>query len=383
MSVVNYSRNAQIDSVFTKILTQNGFEDTANAPFLTQFISAVKSAFREELTSIYDIASQTDLGRATGEYLDRWGGVLNEPRAVTTYATDTSLSNVYIELYPSASAGDLTSTGEGIPIPKGQIIHDTTSTNIFQTLDDVVIPANGSRVYVRVIAVSPGALSVPANTLNTIDYSLADISTVKSTAATTYSLVAGNDVKIESGSVDASDEVYRYVLSQKAKSWGLVNQNRYLTLMDIPEIVNIITKEIGGGVHVYLDTKSPQYDELCRYIAEKAIRAFGTKGIHFRVLSPVYRSVVWKLGLIVDTDYDAAVVGAQIKAKIATIINNTAMGAAIDLGTILESITESIPGISYLESKKFIFNGNELISGICNQQFNEKAQITIQDITIS
>ena len=388
MSYSSYNRTTSIDDQFRTILSAQGFVNTTSAYFLNQLLTSLKRAYKDQFSELYAIASQVDIARASNQYLDRWGTVLAQPRTSATYAADLTLSNVRIQITPIAIVSQITSDENGLSFPAGTIIRDNASTVMVELVDPAHIEPSANGVYVRVIASTPGLLSIPAGTLTVIDFPISETGAIIPNGASSYSFEVIQIADITGGN-DAltDDDAYRYILEKKAESWGLVNESRFQTLMAIDDLVDVTMKEVPGGVHIYLDTKHPSFDTMSKYVAAQVIKAFSTKGLHFAVFTPVYRQMTMRLQLALDTTgttvYDKVVVAGDIKTRLNLSIANLPMGTTIDPYTIVDTLSNEIAGIGTLTVSNVTYNGKTVIAEQIPQQFNEKGQLPITGIVIS
>ena len=387
MAYTTYPRNLTIDEQFSTIMSQNGYVDVKSAYFLNQFISVLSRSYKDQFAAIYALASQTDIATATGSFLDRWGSLLNVSRGSYAYAQDLTLSNVRICISPTAAAGAITSDGGSLQIPAGTYIRDAASSVIFATVDAAVIPADRDGVYVRVIATTPGEQQVAAGTLTNVDFDLADAGNIIPAKAASYTLSASQAQSISGGAEKLDDETYRFILLKKANSWGVVNAERFQTLMGIPDVVSVKLVEVPGGVHVYLDTKHPSYDEMCVSIAQRVISQYGTCGLHWAVFPPIYRSMSTSIAVILRADVlpipDSIAVSNVIKTKLSVAIAEQSIGSAIDLQTILDDIVSDMSDVQSCNVASVSYNGRQLLARSIVQRFNEKAELPVSAITVA
>ena len=385
MSYSTYNRTTTIDEQFRTILTQQGFVNTTSAYFLNQLLTALKRAYKDQFSELYTIASQVDISRANGVFLERWGEVLAQPKTSASYASDMSLSNVRIQITPTATAHALTADTNGLSFPAGTILRDNASSVMVKLLDSAHIEPTATGVYVRVMATSPGVMTIPAGTLTIVDFPLQESGSIAGNS-TTYALEVVQHADITGGSNTLDDDAYRYILEKKAQSWGLVNDDRFQTLMAIDDLVTVILKEVAGGVHVYLDTKHPAFDEMAIYIANAVVASFGVKGLHMAVFTPVYRPLSVKLQMTLAASgtvtYDKLERGAVIKTALNLKIANIPMGTTIDPYAMIATIANETAGIDTLSLVGMTYNGKPVIASQIPQQFNEKAQLPISGIVI-
>ena len=386
MSFTTYNRALTIDDQFKTILTAQGYVATSSTYFLNQLLTVLKRAYKDQFAELYSIASQVDISRAAGEFLDRWGSVLAQPRTSASYANDMTLSNVRVQISPTALAKDITTDGLGLTVPAGAIIRDAASTILFKAVDPIVIDADADGVYIRVISLSPGELTVPAGTLTVVEFPIAETGSLIANGASSYSLAAVQSAAISGGTNILDDETYRSILSAKSQSWGLINDQRFQTLMAVEDLVTVTLKEVPGGVHIYLDTKHPSLDEMVTYIAKQVITAFNTRGLHFAAFTPIYRPVTVKLQLNVDTStsttYDKVQLTGKLQTQSVLAIANSPMGATLDLTSILTDVADGIDGIESIVLQASTYNGKTVIADTIPQQFNEKAQLSITGMTV-
>lgn len=382
MALVTYNRTNIIQRSLSKILTNNGYISINDAPFLGEIVGAINSALTGKYNQVYEIANNVDIGRANGEYLDRWGKFLDEPRDIPNYATDMSLTNVYIELDPNINAGQLTTDGAGITIPEGTIISTESGDSQVQTLDDTYIGADRSRAYCRVSATDPGVTYVSPGTLVVVDYNLNNVGTILPSSILTYSLVANNAREITGGVAFAEDDTYQFVLSEKAKSVGLFNENKVNSILDVDDVISIYIDEYIGGAIIYLDTADPILTEAVVTNARQVLQQYRTLGQSVQVYTPIIRRLQLKIQVEVKNKEYIGNTSATIKSHIINNIITSYMGDSVQYTEIVngaKNVDENIIGIRILESA---VDGRTLTSGYIPLHYNERISIAEGDITI-
>lgn len=384
MAMVTYARGSLVDSSLTRILTENGYIDISGSPFLGRIMDLLRSSLRNDFNGLYEIAANVDIGRARGEFLDRWGAIMDEPREMLRYAIDLSLDNSYIRLSPEGvTAGELTLGGTGIPIPAGTVLTSKDRSYQVQILDTVYIRSNRDKAYVRVVSSAPRVISIPAGVLSLVEYELGDVENILPSALGTYTLTAGNTRSIDGGSDYADDTVYQYILKEKRSSLGLFNENTVNGLMDIAQVVNISLKEYYGGAMVYIETREPSVNEAVVETARVALRGRRSLGNSVNVYSPLFRKTVLSLSLELERDDLLNVTKSSVQNDLYQSIINTGMGSSIDLPSLVSDVCAKYPDIKGNRLLGATYNGRKLIGSSIKQAFNEKATITREDILIA
>lgn len=382
MAIVTYKKNNSISSKLTKISNDNGFSSITSNSFMGQIILAIRDQFEEELNLVYDVGSNIDIGRSKGEYLDRWGRILGEPRDTISYALDLSLSNVYINLSDGITAGSITTDGSGIIIPKSIPVYASLTGQTVQLIDNVYIAPSENGAYARVIATSPGELYIPSNSIDEIGFTLRDVNNVTNANATRYSFEVTNNFDIEGGQNSADDSLYKYILTERTKSIGLYNQSKINTLMDMPQIVNIYTNMIDGGIYIYIDATNYEILDSLVEVARSVIKSEWIRGYPISVYPPILRKVSMKLRInLIEPDI-SLVSQTELMNKLVYDITNTKMGEAIDFKSMIMVAADELPNVRNVSIRNIKYNSKELARGAITQQFNERAIISPIDIEI-
>lgn len=382
MALVTYDRTSVIQGSLDRVLTNNGYVSITDAPFLGEIVGAINSALTGRFSELYSIADNVDIGRATGEYLDRWGRFLKEPRSIPTYAFDMSLSNVSIYIDPGVEVGTITTDGMGITIPAGTQILDGNNTALVKTIDDIYIRANRSRAYCRVASVNTGVTYIGAGTLTEPDFSLSSAINVMPSALANYTLKGINDKEISGGASYADDQTYQYILEQKAASIGLFNSNKVNSLLDLNEIVSIYVHEYTGGAIVYLDTTDEVLTERAVQNARIVLEEYRSLGQSIQVYTPLTKRLKLRIQMQVKKPEYLSTTSATVKTYIANMINSASMGEVVnhlEAVTTSKMINDNIVGI---RMKEATLDGREVTASYIPLHYNERVIISEGDITI-
>ena len=383
MALIPYERSASLDARLTEIATTNGFLDISSTQFLGQLMNAIKDAIRTDYTRLYEIADNVDIGRASGEYLTRWGNIMGEARSTRSYAHDLSLDNVEIYLDPDINAGSLTTDGLGFPINPGTIITSSTDSSTFTTLDHAYMRSERSSCFVRVAAAQPGALFVPAYSLDTLSIGLGDIEGINTAIASSYALKVRNNREINGGAVDADDALYRYILQQKSESMGLFNDSKINTVLDVEDIVRLVIHEYCGGINVYVETRNTGVNDVAVASASAYLRSIRPRGTALNVLSPFLRQLALEVQLDLVDDSARITTVENFRAQLYQQILDRRMGVDIDLGSLIDSVKNmfsNVAGVRLLRARY----GKRILTGYnVRQHFNEKATTTQALVVVS
>lgn len=383
MALVTFERTNEISNALSKVLSNSGYVDISGSPFLGAIVRALQAALDTEYTKLYEIAQNVDLGRATGEYLDRWGQFLNEPRASLSYATDMSLSNVRIYISPTVNARQLTIHGDGISIPAGTGLTNDDHTIVCETLDDVYIRPDRNDAYCRIICTTPGAIDIPAGTLTTASITLSDISNVLPSAIASYTLTCTNNYPIRDGSEQATDDDYRYVLLQKAQSIGIFNENTVRSVLDITDIVRISIQEYRGGASIFVETKNIQNVDAVVHTIETNLRQQRSLGLCIHVYPPIIRYFTATVKLILKNSDPTNQTNEQFNKDFVTAVNTLPMGSAIDFEQIVQEIARDSAHITSAHIISASYGGRVMVNFSVGQYSNEKALTSEDRITVS
>jgi hypothetical protein len=169
---------------------------------------------------------------------------------------------------------------------------------------------------------------------------------------------------------------------ERSKSIGLYNENRINALMDIPEIVDIIIKEVQGSVYVYIDTENTSLLDSLVEVARKVIQAQWIKGYPIMVYPPILRTVKMNISLSLKLADPIGTTQSLLATEIVNTITNSRMGDTIDFKTLALNAAATVDNIISAKVTSCTYNNRQLISMLVNQHFNERAVITASDIEI-
>ena len=382
MPSITYDRRTDMESVYAGIRTDHGIVSASESPFISSFTSAMLDAYGLRLDEIYDLETELDISRCSEPFLNIWGKILGEGRGSYSYAVDTSLSNVRINLFPSTVvAGDITTDGGGIPIPRGLLLYGATSR--VRTLDNTIINSDSTGVYVRVMADQQGVYSIPASSIMYCDALPVQMTGVDPTLAKNVTFTVSQASSINGGSSPVAIDVYRYILMRKGEAMGLFNEARLQTLLRIPDVVRIVVDEYQGGAIVYLDVTLPDIADIVVGIAQVLTSAMAGIGRSVVVSAPIYRKVQLQLRGDLKSTANENEAKSNLKAEVCKNINNISMGGRYDISDILSaSVSSSGNSFSSMKCTNQYVGGRKATSLAISLAFNEKAYITTTDITI-
>lgn len=374
MALVTYRRDQLLSNVLGSIASENGFINIKDAPMLGSIIRAVESALSAGYRELYDIAKNVDIGRASGQYLDRWGNLLGEPRTTVGYASDLSLTNTSIFIRPEVTASQLTIEGTGITIPSGTLISSEDGTYSVTTVGDALMLPNRSEVFVKVIATSTYIDTIPAGVLNTVSLSLADIPNVIGGASRTYRLIARNRLPITGGRGIANDELYRYILKESAQSLWLFNEARIRKLLDILQVRQIIIDEYRGGVVVYIETTDPSVAEGVAHIAEAHLASEKPVGYALTVSPVILRHLRLTVGATFDNSDPGqlASLRQQFAQAIAAHVNNYYAGESVDILSCVAAAADQLGTVTAYSVRTATVDHRALLGMTVSQRTNQK-----------
>jgi len=385
MSVITYSRLPQIDKSLNLVLTDNGYIDLNSSPFLKQFVSVIKEATKGPYTELYSISSNIDIGRAKGQYLDRWGGFLNQSRTTISYASDLSLSNVEIYIYSPTStvtAAQITNDAGDIYIPSNTKVSSPDGLYVFRTIDNVKITGDKNSVFVRVISETEGNVYVPSNYLSLVSLNLNEISNIMPVSTTRYQLRCRNSKEISGGTSIADDNTYSYMLKETAASIGLSNDRKLNTLYDIEDVYDIKVIKYRGGLSVFIDaTDISKLDQVLQ-TAKNYIKNNLNFGMPVYCFKPIVKTFKPTISIVVknkdnlDSNYET------FKTTIVDKISQSKMGTTIQMQTIINDAISNNPGILSGSMKEGYIGGRKLLNSSIELMFNERVTTEINDITV-
>ena len=382
MALTTYERSNEVTFKIGQILSSAGYINGASAPFMGQIIEAIRSSLIAEFNLLYEIPNNVDIGRASGEYLDRWGRFLDESRTTPGYVTDLTLDNVSIFLDPAITAGEITTDASGISIPKGTIISSENEEFAVETIDDIYIAADRNNAYCRVISVNPGDTFIPVGVLTVPSITLGEIENILPSALASYKLMANNNNDIAGGSNIADDETYRYILEQKAGSIGLFNEGTVNTILDIDDIIKVNIYEYLGGVNVYIETKDIELNDELVQAGRMSLRNNSPLGTPVNVYAPLFRRFLASVQLELKNRDSFNETAATVKTIIADYVSELFMGDTLEIQPILDFVKESVENVVGIRLISGTVGGRTLISNIVGVEFNEKVIMAEEDVTI-
>jgi len=385
MSVITYSRIPQIDKTLSLVLTDNGYLNINNAPFLNQFMTVIKDAIKGPYNEVYSISSNIDIGRARGQYLDRWGRFLNQSRSTISYASDLSLSNVEIYIYgtnadPIASA--ITIDANDIIIPSNTILTGSDKSYVFRTIDNVKISGDKNSVFVRVIAETEGAIYIPSGYLTNISLKLNEISNIMPIATTQYQLKCRNNKEISGGTSTADDATYSYMLQETAASLGLSNDRKINNLYDIENAYDIKLVKFRGGISVFIDATDISLIDQVIQTARNHIKNNMNFGTPVYCFPPTVRTFKPIINLVIQNKENLGNNYESFKTSLSERINKSKMGSSIQIQTMIDDIISTSPGILSGSMKEGYVGGRKLLGSSIELMFNERVATAITDITV-
>jgi len=382
MPLTSYSRTDNIASALSHVLTATGYNNVTGSPFLGSIVQAIQEALMTEYGSLYEIADNIDIGKATGEYLDRWGRFHAEPRSTISYAKDLSLSNCSVYLDPTVTAGEITTLGEGITI-NNLVLANTSGTKVFEALDQVYIRPDRSEAFFRVVCISPGAIEISPGDLSVVNTNLSDISNVLPSAAGAYTLKGRNRYSISSGVEMASESDYRYTIMKKAESVGLFNESKVNSVMDATDVVKIALSEYRGGANVFIETKTIQNVDAVVAVVRTALRQYRSLGYCINVYPPLLRYLTGQIKVSLKNEELSSTTRPSFLSSFCTSINAVEMGAAVDFNNILSALVTNFSNVSSARMLSTAYGGRTLAKASITQKFNEKVLTSEDRFSIS
>jgi len=385
MSIVTYSRLPQIDKSLGLVLSDNGYLDINNSPFLNQFVTVIKEAVKGPYNELYSIADNIDIGRARGQYLDRWGKFLNQPRDTISYASDLSLTNVELYLYGTDGfplAADITNNAGDITIPSNTILSGSNSIYTVRTIDNVKISGDKNSVFVRVIAETAGNIYIPSGYLTNVSLSLRDISNIMPVATTRYQLRCRNNTEITGGTSVADDTTYSYMLQETAGSLGLSNERKLNTIYDIENVYDIKAVKYRGGICVFIDATNISEIEKVLLSAKNYIKNTMNFEPPVYCFPPIIRSMNVVIALTTKTKTSLSNNYDEFKTLFVEEIRKSKMGDTIQIQTIIDNIVAEYPELLSGSLTDAYLGGRQLLNSTIELMFNERVTITNDNITM-
>ena len=380
---VQYPRTSNLTERFKKIATENGYVNIANSRFLGQLMKANVKSAEAEYDKLYAIPENIDIGRARGEYLDRWGRIMGEGRRSVSYAMDLSLSNVLLSISPTRAVREITKNGGGLILKPGIDLRNSSDSLRFETIDTLMILPTNSSVYARVISAQPGEVSIPAGGLSIVRTALEDVcDNILPSMIGRYTLSVTNEKTISGGSSYADDPTYQYILQQRARSIGLLNEEKINMLMDIDGVANIIKDPYFGGMNIYLEPTTAELKDVIVATARKFLEEDIRKGAPINVYSCLTRRLKISVSIDTKTPDTYATSIDSFKSSLRYLVNTERMGSTLDLDLASKSIMNSDENITAVRINSIYYNNRTVIGSVVPQHFNEKAFIGENDITI-
>lgn len=384
MSVITYSRLPQIDKTLNLILTDNGYLDLNNSPFLMQFVTAIKEALKGPYNELYSISSNIDIGRAKGAYLDRWGKFLNQARSSISYASDLSLSNVEIYIYGAsvATAAEITNDAGDIIIPSNTKISSPDGSYTFRTIDNTRISGDKNSVFVRVIAETEGNIYIPTNYLTSVSLKLNEVSNIMPIATTRYQLRCKNNKEISGGTSVVDDTTYSYILQETSASLGLSNDRKLNTIYDIEKVYDMKLVKYRGGISIFIDATDISDIDHVVQSAKNYVRNNMNFGMPVYCFPPIIKSFKPTISIVLKVKDNLSNNYETFKTEIADRINKSKMGNTIQIQSIINEVISTTPGILSGSMKEGYIGGRQLLGNTIELMFNERVSTTISDITV-
>jgi hypothetical protein len=384
MALVTYNRTSLVPENLSTIATKNGIVNISGAPIIGAIVRSVEDSLAIGFSELYDLAKNVDIGRSTGQFLDRWGSLLNERRSTVGFATDISLTNTFIAIIPERPVGSLTVDGNGIVIPNGTILRSEDGTYSVSVIGNTTMRSDRSRVYVKVIATSETIESIPPGALTVVDLSPLQIPNFISGVARNYSFSCYNSNDIVGGSSMADDELYRYILQESSQSLWLFNDARIRKVLDILAVRNVVINVYRGGSIVYIEATEPSIAEQVAVIAERSLLNDGPLGLSIRVAPVIYRTLALTLKCSLTTGDPSEI--ASIYSTIAAYITNRIglhySGDNVQIDTIVQEaqtqVGSVVDGISIVSAT---VDGRSLVSFTVQQYQNQKLITEPSNIT--
>lgn len=384
MSIITYSRLPQIDKSIGLVLTDNGYIDLNNSPFLKQFVTVIKEAARGPYEELYSISSNIDIGRASGSYLDRWGRFLSQARTTISYASDLTLNNVEIYIYGDSgnpTAAEVTNDAGDISIPSGTVVTGDDGLYSFRLIDNVKITGEKNSVFVRVMSENEGNIYVPGNYLSSVSINMNEISNIMPIAVTKYKLKSRNSKEISGGTSVAEDGVYRYMLQETAASLGLSNERKLNNLYDIEDVYDIKIKKFRGGISVFIDATDTAKTEQVVQTARNFVRSMSF-GMPVYCFAPIIRTFKPVISVVLKTKDSLGNNYADFKTLVSEKINTLKMGTIVQIQSIIDEAVAETPGLLTGSMKEGSVGGRQVLGKSVELLFNERIYTSTTDITV-
>jgi len=271
--------------------------------------------------------------------LDLWAEFFGNPRGLSTYTQDLSLTNVYFYI-EGIERADLSASD--ITIPAGTAVSAGGVEKFFKTTEDVVLTTSMVSVFAPVRADrTGGAYNVNANelTMHNLDLTLGS-------EIGQYILV-NNKMPITSGQYSQNDLELRESLQDVfGKSRGSNLQSISDAILDLAGISAVSIYNAGKGTGTFtafIDSVAPIVSPALVSQAQSVINEKQALGVQGYVKYPSYKAVQIKFELLFK---NSNVTGLQDSIEtdtqelIMNTINNLGRGESLDPASLLRIILD-------------------------------------------
>jgi len=376
----------------TRIATQYGY--TRLDRFIGAFVDVFTDIYGEVYNELYSLEDQMRVDTATGEFLNAWGILLDEPRERTQSFEDLSFDNVYITTSNNQPVTQYTVGGTGLLIPNGTKIVNEANTHVMSVIDTVLMQRE--RIFVRVVGSGNVTGTIPAGTYS-LSGSINDfvIPRLPDAAAgipiidvPNLEVVVQRPVQAQDIALDDSE--YRFILYSKARSINLANKEKIDTLLGDRRIARFVIKQFTSGsssVSIYIEPTTGLLEKPLEQSIKLAVDKVMPYGTVVHASRMVGSNVEIRLGLsLLDTvpTTQRDTIKANVSTALIRAISNLRSGSTL-IQDDLEQTAEQVSGVGDVQFREVKINGLTLYNNIYTMKdieyvFAADSGIIIEDI---
>tara|TARA_Y100000310_G_scaffold339875_1_gene433940 strand:+ start:180 stop:1382 length:1203 start_codon:yes stop_codon:yes gene_type:complete len=302
--------------------------------------------FYELYSTMYESYKQTLPFEAHGTDLDAWSSFFGNPRILSTYTQDLSLTNVYFYL-PTGTDRQSVYAGD-IVIPVGTRISANGVNKFFVTTTERTMGAADSIVYVPVMAEQSGAGSnISAGELNTHD--LSEKTAPSYIAGIAPLLFVTNKSSITTGQYPQNDfDLRENIQDTFGKRMGTNHQAIRDAVLDLPgvAVANILPGARGTGTFVvFIDSTAPVVSLNLITQVQAVINGIQALGVRGYIEYPDYKGVQVRFEITFKSGLNKVesllTVETETRELVVNFINNLNRGAELDPNLLLRFILDN------------------------------------------
>ena len=323
---------------------------------------------------------------ATGSQLDLWAEFFNITRGSAVYAEDKTSSNVFFMISETNRAQVF--DGAALTIPKGTEV-SVAGLRVFETLDDVVIPALGSAPYIAYVGVRSKTIGGYSN-IDAAELDTHNLETVLSEVDGISLVEVGNKFAIETGQFPELDSALQIDLQNvfgkqiSTNIEGLIDKVSNNPGVSAVEMLE--AKRGTGTFSLFIDSAAPVVSLALMQQVQDLVdkeKPIGTIGY---VEYPIYKALTIKFEILPEENKDAEAVMADLGGSVTdNIINeiinqprggavhpNRLLGRVIGHPDVLSATIRELKIGKYSVIEDKVLNNEFSSGGIKTAEWNEK-----------